>query len=140
MNKAAKVVRLISGMMGWLLFVKTLGVRADTIYVGNEVGHTIEEFTQSGSGSLFVNDGGPYGLAFDSAGNLYASDYGADVILEFNSNGVKSVFTTTGLNEPYGLAFDSSGNLYAANNGNNSVEKFTTDGVGSVFATNGLSG
>jgi hypothetical protein len=140
MNKAVKMAKFLFGVMGCLLFANPFGALGDIIYVGNEVGHTIEQFAQSGSGSLFVNDGGPYGLAFDNAGNLYASDYGADVILEFNSNGVQSVFTTTGLDEPFGLAFDRSGNLYAANYGNNTIEKFDTNGVGSVFATNNVYG
>ena len=82
---------------------------------------------------------GPIGLAFDSAGNLYAANYGANTIEKFTPGGVGSVFANTGLNSPIGLAFDSAGNLYAANYGANTIEKFTPGGVGSVFASSGLS-
>ena len=68
---------------------------------------------------------GPSGLAFDSAGNLYAANVNANTIERFTPGGVGSVFANTGLNYPLGLAFDSAGNLYAANLNNNTIEKFT---------------
>ncbi len=80
----------------------------------------------------------PEGLAFDSNGNLYVANYN-DTILKFNSNGVSSVFASTGLNNPGGLAFDSKDNLYVANYGNNTIEKFNPSGAGSLFSsTNAL--
>ncbi len=75
------------------------------------------------------------GLAFDQAGNLYASDQSNSRILEFTPGGVVSTFATTGLVGPRGLAFDSAGNLYAANTYGTTIEKFTPDGTGSVFAS-----
>ena len=73
----------------------------------------------------------PTGLAFDSAGNLYAANNTSNTIEMFTPGGVPSTFATTGLSNPIGLAFDSAGNLYAANHGNNTIEKFTPGGVGS---------
>jgi len=92
-------------------------------------------------GSVFANTGlnGPSGLAFDSAGNLYAANAGDMTIEKFTPGGVGSLFANTGLEAPHGLAFDSLGNLYVANNGNNTIEKFTSGGAGSVFANTGLS-
>ena len=72
------------------------------------------------------------GLAFDSAGNLYAANRGNNTIEKFTPGGTASVFARTGLSAPYGLAFDSAGNLYAANEGNSTIKKFTPGGVGSI--------
>jgi sugar lactone lactonase YvrE len=80
----------------------------------------------------------PVGLAFDSAGNLYASSFRNNTIEKFTPGGVGSVFASTGLNGPYGLAVDAAGNLYVANTLNDTIEKFTPGGVGSVFASSGL--
>jgi sugar lactone lactonase YvrE len=112
---------------------------ADTLFVSNYGADTIEMFTSGGVGSIFASTGlsSPTGLAFDSAGNLYAANSGNNTIEKFSSTGTDlGVFASTGLSIPLGLAFDGAGNLYAANFGNNTIEKFTPGGVGSVFAHN----
>ncbi len=53
-----------------------------------------------------------YGLAFDSAGNLYSANYaypgvGGSAIEKFTSSGVGTIFAYSGLNNPWGLAFQS---------------------------------
>ena len=53
---------------------------------------------------------------------LYVTTLG-NTIDKITSDGVVSVFASSGLNNPRGLAFDSAGNLYVANNGSNTVEK-----------------
>lgn len=75
----------------------------------------------------------PYGLAFDSSGNLYVANSAAGTISMITSLGVVSQYAT-GLSGPIGLAFDAEGNLYAANSGNNTVSKIT-GGVVSTFAS-----
>jgi DNA-binding beta-propeller fold protein YncE len=86
----------------------------------------------------------PFGLAFDSSGNLYVANYGNygnNTIMKFAPNGTGSLFasiSSSGLVNPVGLAFDSSGNLYVACSGNNTIMKFTTSGTGSLFASSGL--
>ena len=47
------------------------------------------------------------GLAFDSAGNLYAANVGSDSIIKFNLSGVGSVFAdgNDGVSRPDYLAF-----------------------------------
>ena len=83
----------------------------------------------------------PFGLAFDSSGNLWISDTQANRIVEFkapfsngeteslvlgqaNFTGSNSATTQTNLNSPRGIAFDSSGNLWAADIGNSRVVEF----------------
>ena len=60
---------------------------------------------------------------------LFVSNYLANSIEKFSTDGVASVFATTGLSHPHGLAFDTAGNLFAANE-QNTIEKFTPGGVG----------
>jgi sugar lactone lactonase YvrE len=113
----------------------------DTIFVGDWTGGAVARFTAGGVGSVFASIGldHPYGLAFDSAGNLYVSSSGDNRIVKLTPGGAGSVFANAGLNTPTGLAFDSAGNLYVANAGNNTIRKFTPGGVGSLFANTGLS-
>jgi sugar lactone lactonase YvrE len=60
-----------------------------------------------------------FGIAFDSSGNLYASNDVGDpygLIEKFSPRGTDlGAFASTGLDVPTGMAFDSSGNLYVAN-------------------------
>jgi outer membrane protein assembly factor BamB len=71
----------------------------------------------------------PYGVAFDSSGNLYVANYYGDTVSEFDSGGnlITGSFAP-GLNLPTGLAFDGSGNLYVANTDNNTVSEFDSSG------------
>ena len=107
------------------------------LYVANFFINTIERLTPGGVGSVFAHVDAQ-GLAFDSAGNLYATS-GSTIEKFTRPGGTGSVFASTGLNGPRGLAFDSAGNLYAANS-DNTIEKFTPGGTGSVFASTGLNG
>jgi sugar lactone lactonase YvrE len=127
-----------------LSFFSAAPVCADILYVSNfydDFGAWITKVDSDGVRSTFVASrpgNGPIGLAFDRAGNLYASFITTNTIEKYTREGIGSVFASSGLNSPQGLAFDSAGNLYAANSGNNTIEKFTSTGVGSVFASSGL--
>jgi len=118
---------------------------------------TIFKFTPSGERIVFGSVPGTtpgnelqpnWGLAFDSAGNLYAADGGAQTIFKFAPNGMRTVFVgpsafATGA-YPVGLAFDSSGNLFVSTEcfapdlcqpGSDTILKFTPTGEGRIFAT-----
>jgi len=119
---------------------------------------TIFKFTPDGDRIIFGSVPGTttgnesqqnWGLAFDSAGNLYAADGGAQTIYKFAPNGLRTVFVGPSAfaagEYPVGLAFDSSGNLFvsidALSNfsGNDTILEFNPQGVKiSTFAT-GLS-
>jgi uncharacterized protein (TIGR03437 family) len=81
----------------------------------------------------------PYGVAIDSAGNLYIGDSGNNRVREV-SNGVISTVAGNGtfgfsgdngpptsaqLANPYGVAIDSTGNLYIGDSSNNRVRVST---------------
>jgi len=101
---------------------------------------TIFEFTPSGERIVFGSVAGQgssgFGLAFDSAGNLYAAvndflgDSNDQTIYKFAPNGTRTVFVGPSAfapgEFPRGLAFDSSGNLFV------SIETFTVSGADSI--------
>ena len=85
----------------------------------------------------------PCGLAFDSSGNLYISDYGNSTVRKVDSKGTISTVAGTGiygfsgdggsaskaaLAYPYAIAFDSAGNLLIADTGNTDIRKVDTSG------------
>ena len=108
----------------------------------------IFEITPGGVQSTFGSVPGPgFGLAFDSAGNLFAADGGYQIqtIYKFTPDGTRSVFVgpaAFGAEQiPFGLAFDRFGNLFVSTDpffnpgGNDVILKFTSDGMESTFAT-----
>jgi DNA-binding beta-propeller fold protein YncE len=112
--------------------------RADILYMSDFGAGKIEKYdlsTGADLGAFATGLNAATGLAFDSAGNLYAANSGSSTIEKFTPGGVGSVFATTGLSYPFGLAFDSAGNLYAGNMGNGTIEKIAPDGTASLFAS-----
>ncbi len=105
---------------------------------------------------------GPYGVALDSAGNLYLADGGNNRIREVSNGIIMTVagngspcysaastcgsFTGDGgpataawLSNPQGVAVDSAGNLYIADTYNNRIRKVSNGIIGTV-AGNGSPG
>ena len=95
-------------------------------------------FTSSGTATTQNGLSYPFGVATDSAGNLYIVDYensrvmmyqppfsngmNASVVIgqaNFTSSGTAT--TQNGLSYPFGVATDSAGNLYVADDNNNRV-------------------
>jgi DNA-binding beta-propeller fold protein YncE len=108
----------------------------------------IYKFTPAGVqmafGFLPGKGGQGFGLAFDSAGNLFAVDAALQTIYEFTPAGTMSVFVGPSAfpgfgNGPIGLAFNHVGNLFVSTNvfpfTNDTILKFTPSGVESTFAT-----
>jgi uncharacterized protein (TIGR03437 family) len=119
--------------------------------------------TVAGNGTVgFSGDNGPaasaqlnypYGVAVDSAGNLYIADSGNDRIRKV-SNGVITTFagnaimgfsgdngpaTSAELSAPVGVAVDSAGSVYIAGAGDNRIRK-VSNGVIATVAGNGTRG
>jgi sugar lactone lactonase YvrE len=103
----------------------------------------IYKFAPDGTRMLFGSVGiGGFGLALDSAGNLYAAVADEQTIYKFTTNGTRSVFAgPSAFTEnafPVGLAFDSTGNLFVSTEGdpgNDTILEFTPSGMESTFAT-----
>jgi uncharacterized protein (TIGR03437 family) len=113
-------------------------------------------FSRSGDGGFAVNASLdiPLGVAVDTSGNLYISEYGSHV-RRVTSDGIIQSIAGTGqdgysgdgglataalLRNPRGLAADSSGNLYVADTGNNVIRKISPDGIITTVAGNGQAG
>jgi hypothetical protein len=62
-----------------------------------------DEFTPNGAKSTFASVLDPKDLAFNSAENLFESDYHSGDIYEFTPNGIQSTFATN-FNQPVGVA------------------------------------
>src|ERR1035438_2168630 len=93
------------------------------------------KYTPGGVRSTFASSGlyWPFGLAFNSAGNLFEADSGSGKIYEFTPGGTRSTFAS-GLDVPHGLAFNSAGDLFVADQDSGKIYEFTPGGVSSTFA------
>jgi len=127
-------------------FHENFGIAIDEqnhVFVADNLQGTIYQITPDGhfgtarSISTFISILTPIGLAFDRAGNLYASDtdqFDVGNITKIAPDGTQTSFVS-GLEDLRGLAFDLSGNLFAAGHGSNVIYKITPDGSVSVFAS-----
>src|SRR5437899_1918086 len=82
---------------------------AQNLFMSSNDGQTgvVFEFAPDGAQSTFARGlSNPYGLAFDSAGNLFVADAGSGAIYKFTPYGIRTTFAL-GLSYPLGLAFDS---------------------------------
>ncbi len=74
----------------------------------------------------------PFGLAFDTAGNLFVANGDASTITKFDSSGNQVggdfVGPGQGLNGPAGLAFDAGGILYVSNVNGDSITRYSPSG------------
>jgi len=103
----------------------------------------IYKFAPDGSPTVFrTTPGQSFGIAFDSAGNLYAADAGDQTVYKFTPGGTRTVFAGPSAfangTFPVGLAFDSAGNLFVSTEGdpgNDTILEFTPSGMESTFAT-----
>ncbi len=124
---------------------------------------TISTVTGTGS-SGYSGDGGPadqaqlywpFGVALDSGGNLYITDYSNHRVRKVTPDGTIQTVAGTGssgisedggpadqaqLYSPSGIAIDSSGNIYIAEYGGSRIRKIASDGTISTVAGTGSSG
>jgi len=137
-------------------FNRPEGVAVDSagnVYVADYYNYTIRKVTPGGvvttlaglAGSEGSADGTgsaarfncPYGVAVDSAGNVYVADTDVCAIRKVTPAGV--VTTLAGLAEQsdiFGVAVDSAGNVYVADTANHTIRKVTPGGVVATLAGN----
>ncbi len=141
---------------------------AGNVYVADNGNHTIRKITSAGvvttlCGAAGINgsaDGtsaaarfyNPFGVAADSAGNLYVADAYNHTIRKVTPAGVVTTIAGSAGNDgradgagavarfsfPAGIAVDSAGNIYVADFGNATLRKVTPGGVVTTLA--GLAG
>lgn len=124
----------------------------NNIYFADEYNHTIHKITPAGAMTIFAGatgqigdaDGagsearfnGPWGVATDSAGNVYVADTFNGSIRRITPAGAVSTLagTAEALGQPVDIAVDQSGHIYVADIRTKSIHKITTLVEISVFA------
>ena len=152
-------------------FNSPAGVAADTagnVYVADTINYTIRKITSAGvvttlagtAGSSGSTDGtgsaarfnAPYGVAADTAGNVYVADTFNHTIRKITSAGVVTTLAGSAGNigsadgtgssarfsYPEGIVVDASGNIFVTDTFNNTIRKITSAGVVTTLA--GLAG
>ncbi len=159
----------VDGVGGDARFTAPYSVAIDpteNIYVADSNNRTIRKITPAGlvttlAGTATSNAGQqaadgtgpgarfsrPTGVAVDSAGNVYGSEYNSYTVRKVTALGVVTTLAGTAkvgaadgiggaaqFDFPWGLAVDGDGNVYVADANNNTVRKITSGGVVSTLA------
>jgi hypothetical protein len=130
---------------------------------GEDSGPPISTFAGTGEAGFSGDEGAavaaelnhPYGVAVDSTGTVYFSEYSNHRVRKVAADGKISTLAGTGeadyggddgpavsarLNYPRGVAVDGEGAVYVADAGNHRVRKVAADGEISTFAGTGVAG
>jgi sugar lactone lactonase YvrE len=148
-------------------FNSPIGIASDAagnLYVADTGNHTVRKVTPTGevttlagtAGSFSAVDGtglaarfvAPFGIAVDSAGNLYVADTGNHAIRKVTQNRVVTTLagtleipgsadgagTAAQFNLPVGISTDVAGNVYVADTGNHTIRMINSAGQVSTLA------
>jgi uncharacterized protein (TIGR03437 family) len=131
---------------------------AGNIFIADANDHRIRRIATDGTISTlagdgfpgFRGDGGPasaaqlntpYGIAADSAGNLYIADLGNNRVRKIGSDGtITTVNGTETFLAPRNVALDAAGNLYVSEFGGHRVRRVGLDGTITTIAGTGTAG
>jgi sugar lactone lactonase YvrE len=133
-------------------------VTASTGLISTLAGNGVADYTGDGlvSTSAGVSLNAPWGVALDSAGNVYIADTLNNVVREIDaSTGVITTIAGTGasgssgdtgpaiaatLNQPQGVSVDTSGALYIADTSNHRIRMVSAAGIITTVAGDGTAG
>lgn len=175
------VVTTIAGLAGRTSSVDGIGANArfedpfsaavdadGVVYIADSAAHVIRRITPDGAvttwagspGSFGSADGtgsaarfySPFGVAVDTAGNVYVADSLNSTVRKIAAGGVVTTLAGTArsrgsadgsgaaakFDQPFGIAVDANGNVYVSDATANAIRKITPAGVVSTFA--GLAG
>jgi len=137
---------------------------AGNVYVADTANSTIRKITPQGAVSTLAGTAGvlgsadgqgaaasfrnPYGLATDSAGNVYVADTGNNTVRKISAGGLVSTLAGTpgtagiangqgaaaSFNGPSGITVDAAGNVLVADYFSNTIRKITAGGLVSTLA------
>ena len=131
---------------------------AGNVYIADANDHRIRKIASDGTISTvagdgfpgFRGDGGPasaarlntpYGIAADSAGNLYIADLGNNRVRRIGPDGtITTVNGTDTFLAPRNVALDAAGNLYVSEFGGHRVRRVALDGTITTIAGTGTAG
>ena len=120
-------------------------------------GNGVQGFSGDGGAGTSAAINWPYGVAVDTAGNVYIADYGNNRIRKWTaSSGIINTIAGNGgtgfsgdggagtsamMNLPQGVALDTAGNVYIADTGNSHIRKWTlSSGTITSIAGSGVTG
>ena len=145
-------------------FYQPYGIAIDTddnIFIADSGNNKIRKISNTGVVSTFAGTGfpglsngagnvaafsAPVKIAFDTAGNLYVTDYNNNKIRKITPAAVVSTFagaaqgfldgpsTTAKFDQPVGICVGTSGNVYVSDAGNSKIRKITQAGMVSTIA------
>src|SRR5882724_6591507 len=131
---------------------------AGNVFIADANDHRVRKIAADGTISTvagdgfpgFRGDGGPasaarlstpYGLALDSAGNLFIADLGNNRVRKVSPEGtITTVPGTDKLRAPRNVAVDAAGTLYISEFGGHRVRRLRSDGAIESVAGNGIPG
>ena len=123
-----------------------------TGYITTIAGAYTDGVTGDGVAAITARISQPQGVAVDSAGNVYFSDWGNHRVRKVSPDGIVHTVAGTGqagysgdgglatsarLNNPTGVALDAAGNLFIADSANGSIRKVYPDGYITTVVGNG---
>jgi Secretion system C-terminal sorting domain len=133
-------------------------VNAATGIVTTIAGNGTAGYSGNGGPATNASINDPMGIAVDTLGNVYFSDFNNNCVRKISTSGIITVYAGTAsvsgytgdggqataakLISPVGLAYDRAGNLYIADNGNtaNCVRKVAASGIITTIAGTGTPG
>ena len=132
-----------------------------TVFAGAGPGGFVNGFSGDGGPAIDAHFGCPYGITFDSRGNLYVADHLNDRIRRIDTHGIVTTVvgggrstpgngfvsgdegkpaTKASLHGPVGISFDAAGAMYIGDRDHSAIRKVDANGIITTVAGTGKAG